>query len=82
MQGSYLGPEFSQDEIERRLTAAGARFTTLCECELIDASASALAEGKALGWFQGRMEFGPRARWGPARFWATRGRPPCRACSI
>jgi carbamoyltransferase len=61
MQGSYLGPEFSQDEIERRLTAAGARFTTLCECELIAASASALAEGKALGWFQGRMEFGPRA---------------------
>jgi carbamoyltransferase len=61
MHGSYLGPEFSQDEIERRLTAAGARFTTLCECELIAASASALAEGKALGWFQGRMEFGPRA---------------------
>jgi carbamoyltransferase len=61
MRGSYLGPEFSQDEIERRLTAAGARFTTLCECELIAAGASALAEGKALGWFQGRMEFGPRA---------------------
>jgi carbamoyltransferase len=61
MYGSYLGPEFSQDEIERRLTAAGARFTTLCECELIAASASALAEGQALGWFQGRMEFGPRA---------------------
>ena len=61
MHGSYLGPEFSQDEIERRLSAAGARFTTLCECELVSASASALAEGKALGWFQGRMEFGPRA---------------------
>jgi carbamoyltransferase len=61
MHGSYLGPEFSQDEIERRLTAAGARFTNLCECELVSASASALAEGKALGWFQGRMEFGPRA---------------------
>ena len=61
MQGSYLGPEFSQDEIERRLTAAGARFTTLCECQLIAASASALAQDQALGWFQGRMEFGPRA---------------------
>jgi carbamoyltransferase len=61
MHGAFLGPEFSQEEIERRLTAVGARFRTVCECELIRDSAAALAEGKALGWFQGRMEFGPRA---------------------
>ena len=61
MQGAYLGPEFSQDEIEQRLHAVGARFQTLCDCELTAKSADALAAGKALGWFQGRMEFGPRA---------------------
>ncbi len=56
-----LVPSSPQDEIEQRLRAAGARFETLCDCELIAKSADALAEGKALGWFQGRMEFGPRA---------------------
>jgi carbamoyltransferase len=61
MHGAYLGPEFSQEEIERRLRAAGARFQTLCECELTSKAADALAAGQALGWFQGRMEFGPRA---------------------
>jgi carbamoyltransferase len=61
MRGSYLGPEFPQSEIERRLAAAGARFTKMCECQMIASSAAVLAEGKALGWFQGRMEFGPRA---------------------
>jgi carbamoyltransferase len=61
MKGAYLGPEFSQAEIERRLEAAGAAFSTLGEADLIEASAEALADGKALGWFQGRMEFGPRA---------------------
>jgi carbamoyltransferase len=61
MHGAYLGPEYSQDQIERRLSAAGARFQTLCDCELTAKSAEALAEGQALGWFQGRMEFGPRA---------------------
>ena len=61
MSGAYLGPQFSQNEIEQRLRAAGARFQTLCECELTAKSADALVEGKALGWFQGRMEFGPRA---------------------
>jgi len=61
MHGANLGPEFSQDEIERRLRAVGARFQTLCECELTSKSADALAAGQALGWFQGRMEFGPRA---------------------
>ena len=61
MCGSYLGPEFEQAEIEKRLTAAGAKFTVLCDEELFAAGAKALAEDKALGWFQGRMEFGPRA---------------------
>ncbi|MBZ5633182.1 MAG: carbamoyltransferase [Acidobacteriia bacterium] len=61
MEGSYLGPAFSQDDIERRLREAGARFTTFTDSDLIAASACALAQGKALGWFQGRMEFGPRA---------------------
>jgi carbamoyltransferase len=61
MQGAFLGPEFAQGDIERRLRAAGARFEVLSDAELIDATAVALAEGKAVGWFQGRMEFGPRA---------------------
>ncbi|HQS36596.1 MAG: hypothetical protein B7Y16_01095 [Methylotenera sp. 24-45-7] len=61
MRGSYLGPAFEQADIEHRLTAAGAKFTVLTDAELFTTSANALAEGKALGWFQGRMEFGPRA---------------------
>jgi carbamoyltransferase len=61
MRGSYLGPSFEQDDIERRLTAAGARFDSLDDDRLIAAAADALAEGKSVGWFQGRMEFGPRA---------------------
>ena len=61
MSGAYLGPEYSQAEIERRLCAAGAKFAVLGESELIEATAAALAEEKAVGWFQGRMEFGPRA---------------------
>jgi carbamoyltransferase len=61
MKGAYLGPSFSQGEIEQRLTRAGARFTTLSEERLITACVDALLEEKAVGWFQGRMEFGPRA---------------------
>jgi len=61
MQGSYLGPKFEQADIEKRLRAAGARFHVLDEEGIVDACATALAEEKALGWFQGRMEFGPRA---------------------
>ena len=61
MAGSYLGPSFEQDDIERRLTAAEAVFNRADETELIDQTARALADGKAVGWFQGRMEFGPRA---------------------
>jgi carbamoyltransferase len=61
MAGAYLGPEFGTPEIEQRLAAAGARFTTLERAGMIDTAAAALADGKAVGWFQGRMEFGPRA---------------------
>jgi len=61
MKGAFLGPGFSQEDIERRLHAAGGRFTVLGDVELLKASVDALIEGKALGWFQGRMEFGPRA---------------------
>jgi carbamoyltransferase len=61
MQGAYLGPEFSQPEIEERLKRCGARFELLEDTALIAACAEDLAQGKALAWFQGRMEFGPRA---------------------
>jgi carbamoyltransferase len=61
MSGSHLGPCFSQSDIEERLARIGARFTRLEEPVLIHAVAHALADGKAVGWFQGRMEFGPRA---------------------
>ncbi|WP_186420647.1 carbamoyltransferase [Bosea sp. CS1GBMeth4] len=61
MAGSYLGPEFSQAEIEAELVAAGAKFTVMDDEILIDATAQGLADGKAVGWMQGRMEFGPRA---------------------
>jgi len=61
MHGSYLGPAFSQDNIEERLTAVGAKFEVLSDEEIIRACAQALADSNALGWFQGRMEFGPRA---------------------
>jgi carbamoyltransferase len=61
MSGSYLGPAFCQKDIEDRLTAAGARYTVLSQDDMIDTTARALADGKAAGWFQGRMEFGPRA---------------------
>jgi carbamoyltransferase len=61
MRGSYLGPVFEQGDIERRLAAAGARFEVLDDGAIVERSAQDLADGKALGWFQGRMEFGPRA---------------------
>ena len=61
MQGAYLGPEFTQEDTERRLTAVGAQFSVLPGSELVDYTARALAEQKAVGWMQGRMEFGPRA---------------------
>jgi carbamoyltransferase len=61
MKGGYLGPEYSQSEIETELNICGAIFETLCEDKLIEITAHALAEGKAVGWMNGRMEFGPRA---------------------
>jgi carbamoyltransferase len=61
MRGGYLGPQFSNEEIERRLRRAGAVFEVLQETEIIESCAASLADGAALGWFQGRMEFGPRA---------------------
>jgi carbamoyltransferase len=61
MQGAYLGPAYEQDDIETRLTNIGGEFRTLGDEELIDSTAAALQDGKAVGWFQGRMEFGPRA---------------------
>ena len=61
MKGSYLGPEYSQEQIEARLTESGVKFKVLSEEEMIASTADALANGKAIGWFQGRMEFGPRS---------------------
>jgi carbamoyltransferase len=61
MNGAYLGPALLQDETEAALAAAGAHYVVLNEEDMIDRAAQALAEGKALGWVQGRMEFGPRA---------------------
>ncbi|MBI3668539.1 MAG: carbamoyltransferase [Acidobacteria bacterium] len=61
MKGAYLGPAFSQLEIEERLRRLGASFTVLKEECLLKTCVEALVQEKALGWFQGRMEFGPRA---------------------
>jgi carbamoyltransferase len=61
MRGSYLGPRFKQEDVEKRLTAIGARFKRLSDSETIEYCAQALAKGQAVGWHQGRMEFGPRA---------------------
>lgn len=61
MKGSYLGPIFSQAEIEESLMAIGAKFEVLGDDEFIDYCANAIVEGKAIGWHQGRMEFGPRS---------------------
>ena len=61
MKGSYLGPVYEQHDIEQRLKAAGAVFTVVSEDSMIAETAQALADGKAVGWHQGRMEFGPRA---------------------
>jgi carbamoyltransferase len=61
MRGALLGPSFSDEEIPQRLNAVGARFDTLSREPLLKRTAEALSVGKAVGWFQGRMEFGPRA---------------------
>ena len=61
MQGSYLGPEFSQAQIEKELSEIGANFETLNQNEIIERTTERIIAGDAIGWFQGRMEFGPRA---------------------
>ena len=61
MQGSYLGPIYSQDKIIEQLEDCGASFDVLEDDELLDKTVEDLNNGKAVGWFQGRMEFGPRA---------------------
>lgn len=61
MRGAYLGPSYAQDAIETALNGCGAKFESLDDETFLAATADALAEGKAIGWFQGRMEYGPRA---------------------
>jgi carbamoyltransferase len=61
MAGAYLGPGFTDEEVSSRLAAIGARFSSIAANELIYDTARAMADGKAVGWMQGRMEFGPRA---------------------
>lgn len=61
MKGAYLGPQYAHADIESELQACGAVFETLSDGQLIDQVADALADEKAVGWMQGRMEFGPRA---------------------
>ena len=61
MQGSYLGPSYQQNFIEKELLACGGNFESVAEDDMIEQTAQALADGKAIGWFQGRMEFGPRS---------------------
>jgi carbamoyltransferase len=61
MKGSYLGPQYEQADIEKRLTSVGAKFTVHSDQEVTELTAQALAADKAVGWHQGRMEFGPRS---------------------
>jgi len=61
MKGSFLGPEFSQAQIEEELHQCGAEYTIYNSEEVVKRTAQALAEGKAVGWMNGRMEFGPRS---------------------
>jgi carbamoyltransferase len=61
MSGSYLGPSYDMSAIVERLGAVGAQFEKMNDDQLYERTVDALTEGKAVGWFQGRMEFGPRA---------------------
>jgi len=61
MKGSYLGPLYGQNEIEKELSECGAKFNLVTEKDMIEQTAQTLSDGQAVGWFQGRMEFGPRA---------------------
>ena len=61
MEGAFLGPSFAQQDVENRLSKAGANFTVVSDEDVIEKTATSLASGEAVGWIQGRMEFGPRA---------------------
>ena len=61
MKGSFLGPEYNQNDVENLLTKCGAKYDVCSEKEIIDLTVESLKKGKAVGWFQGKMEFGPRA---------------------
>ena len=61
MQGTYLGPQFSNKEIVKYLNNLGANYFTLKESEIFDYLAKEIDDGKVIGWFNGKMEFGPRA---------------------
>ena len=61
MQGSYLGPRYSQKEIEEELNKLNAKYSLMNDQEIIENTSESLKNGDAIGWFQGRMEFGPRA---------------------
>ena len=61
MQGSFLGPRFNDDEVEKELNTLGANFNKYSENDLLEITSNELSKGKTIGWFQGRMEFGPRA---------------------
>ena len=61
MKGAFLGPKYNQEEIENSLLKCGAKFEVINDDSIIKTTAKALADGKVIGWFQGRMEFGPRA---------------------
>jgi carbamoyltransferase len=80
MHGAYLGPRFEQSEIEQRLRAAGARFSVLGRSDLMRECVDSLISGKALGWFQGRMEFGPLAL-GTRSIWAMPVHQECNRSS-
>ena len=61
MQGSFLGPDFTQKDIENRLDEAGAKYKKVTDKDLIEIAANFLSQGKVIGWHQGKMEFGPRS---------------------
>jgi carbamoyltransferase len=61
MHGSYLGPQYTAEQIRAELDAMGANYTVLDDDTLFSRTAELLAEENVIGWFQGRMEFGPRA---------------------
>ncbi len=61
MKGAFLGPSFQQKTIEKELFDCGAKFASVDEENMLEQASKALADGKAIGWFQGRMEFGPRS---------------------